>query len=196
MLVATDGYRLHAEPFPDYRGAQQPLLLPTRAADAWRAAKRDGWECVHMGDRLRMRSRDRELDCRLLDDTFPQWRRVVPKPGSELGRATVQHAPLLQALRALRPFGRVVELSTGPANILTLRVKTELGGEYLRAIPGACIQGAAFTRRYDLDYLIDALATLDPKGAVTLVLNDPLTIWQADSESVRLLMPRTQQPSN
>ncbi|WP_315920400.1 hypothetical protein [Mesorhizobium sp. SP-1A] len=169
VLAATDGHRLAIMPLDVMPEGAAGAIIP-RAAVHWLCAgKREPERCVFGGvepgnDKARPHVRfdfaGARLSAKLIDGTFPDIYRVVPrdpKPVFSIDRATMLRA--LQRMRAFTPGRyRGVKL-TGDGSDLTLSLAGTC--DTRAAIEKLTLDGKAaraFEAGYNVDYLVSLLS--------------------------------------
>ncbi|SEF04727.1 MerR family transcriptional regulator [Streptomyces sp. Ag109_O5-10] len=118
--VATDRYRMAVAraAFTGYEGGRVQVIVPTPLADAMRALL-DGEGPARLsldGDRVTLEAGDRQAAGRCLDHDFPDYRRLLPRPGGR--RTVVEVAAFRQALET----GPVRSGEPGAPDLSVLRV--------------------------------------------------------------------------
>lgn len=175
-LVATDGHRL-AEQATPYPAPQRPGIIPNLAVNALRAlfGKYKGDVVLRWGERLfDAAGAGVRLRGKLIDGTFPHWRRMVP--AASLGDPwSIPCAALETALKTSRAMAtartRALRLSL-PDNVLHV-VNPESGAMTI-PLPGAVWRPGA-ARGLDIGFNGDLLRTFAatcPGDVVTLHMVD------------------------
>ncbi|MER6538247.1 DNA polymerase III subunit beta family protein [Streptomyces sp. 900105755] len=118
--VATDRYRMAVAraAVTGYEGGRVQVIVPTPLADAMRALL-DGEGPARLsldGDRVTLEAGDRQAAGRCLDHDFPDYRRLLPRPGGR--RTVVEVAAFRQALET----GPVRSGEPGAPDLSVLRV--------------------------------------------------------------------------
>ncbi|MFK0104996.1 MerR family DNA-binding transcriptional regulator [Streptomyces sp. NPDC091217] len=119
--VATDRYRMAVAraDVAGHDGSRVQVIVPTPLADAMRALS-DGEGPARLsvdGDRVTLEAGDRQAAGRCLGHDFPDYRRLLPRPGGR--RAVVEVAAFRQALET----GPVRSGEAGEPDLSVLRVE-------------------------------------------------------------------------
>ena len=168
IVTATDGHRLatlKTEAWPDHK----PVIVPRKTV----SLVPKGEIAVSLSpNRIRMESAGVTITSKLIDGTFPDYERVIPKQN---GKAiTVDNATLRAAAERVAVIsderGRSVKLSAaGGALALSVRGAGEADDEIECEYSGEPIHIG-----FNVAYLVDALGSM-PDGEVVLRLADPAT---------------------
>lgn len=193
--VATDGHRLHtcSVAAPASMILPEGIIVPTKAAkEIVRLGLKAGDHPVifETSDRAFSITADNErLASKLIDGTYPEWRRVVPKPTGN--SATVDLVEVLAALDRIMKMQAVNE-SEMKAKSKVGAVKLKEDGEFLVITTGrgdveasdavrAEFAGAFGSHGMSAKYLRDTLAEMKERGG------DTVTIDSADAGSPMLI---------
>jgi DNA polymerase-3 subunit beta len=176
-LVATDGYRLAfvAAPLPEDRpdsSTAEGVLVPRKALGEIVKLDGDGILVLRRAEHhLAFRLGARELTCRILDGTFPDYERVLARSLSYEARvdrtaliAGVQRVALLTGER-----GRAVRLTFSEGQVEISAANPDLG-DAVEAIPCDYV-GPEIVLGLNPDYLGQFLGVVDGAG-VSLALQD------------------------
>lgn len=199
--VATDGHRLilvEAE-MPEGGGGLTARIVPS-ASIAGILATAAGTTEIEFDDALRMRVRagGATLTTKLVDGTYPDYRRVMPAAGGGTVCVTTVAALRAAALRT-RLIADVPEKSKTRAVALSVEGKRivvhahgSTGDAYDEA--DAAFEGAPCVIGLDGTYLVEMLDQLPATGSVEIEISDPgspLRITSADAPDITMvLMPR------
>jgi DNA polymerase-3 subunit beta len=184
-MVATDGHRLalvevHEEALAGLAPANPPgsedsVLVPRKALQEIQRFEGEGALTYHRGEHhLSFRLGRRELICRILEGTFPDYERVIAKDNDKKVVFTrraladaVQRAALMTGDRA-----RAVRLQFSPDQLVISAVNADLG-EAVESLE--CVyDGPEFRLGINPDYLSDFLAAVEV-DKVRLELKDENT---------------------
>jgi DNA polymerase-3 subunit beta len=175
-MVATDGHRLAlVEEKLEASTGEDAVLVPRKALQELQRFEGDGTLAYHRGEHhLSFRLGRRELICRILEGSFPDYERVIAKDNDKKVVFTrrglveaVQRAALMTGDRA-----RAVRLQFGAEQLVISAINADLG-EAVESV--ACdYQGAEFRLGLNPDYLSDFLAATDAEK-VRLELKDEAT---------------------
>ncbi len=175
-LVATDGHRLAlVEHDLDGGVAGEGVLVPRKALQELQRFESDGEiEFSRNDHHLSFRLEGRELICRILEGTFPDYERVISKDNDrqaffdrkELIQA-VQRAALLTGDRA-----RAVRMSLSEGNLLITATNPDLG-EAREELPCE-FEGGEIQIGMNPDYIVQFLNAVDT-DRVRLDLKDENT---------------------
>lgn len=141
VLVATDGHRLAAEPLdapkPDF-APDRSLILPHPALGSILAVVKGAHTLtLTLSDyAFGVRAGDVVFRTKLVDGSFPEWRRLVPK--DVVSRVVVEPAALAEALARVSAVGVTsVKFEVGSRGCLTLTGSVS-GGEGVEAGNASC----------------------------------------------------------
>ena len=178
-IVATDGHRLalveKRQPGLRDGGAEESVLVPRKALQELQRLEGEGSLEFRRGEHhLSFRLGRRELICRILEGTFPDYERVIAKDNDKkvlFDRKTlaeaVQRAALMTSDRA-----RAVRLQFAPGQLVISAVNADLG-EAVEEV--ACeYDGPEFRLGINPDYLSQFLAAVDT-DRIRLELKDENT---------------------
>lgn len=196
--VATDGHRLalHRMAAPDGAEALPPLILPRKAvAEIARLIKPLGEAEVTLeasATRLCLATGATRLATKLIDGTFPEYDRVIPKDNEAV--ATLDAAALDAAVGRVATVsserGRAVKFGF-EQDLLTLSVSNPDTGEARDEVTAA-YGGEPFEIGFNGTYVAEMLAVLPGKTA-RLAMKDagsPLLVTaEGDDASLFVLMP-------
>lgn len=171
-MIATDGHRLawlegeECAPFAD-------IIIPTAAVKQFIAALYDGTATMDISQtKVRLTHDNVVIVSKVIDGTFPDWTRVLPKntPNSVTmasmdAKSAIERVSLVATDRT-----RAVKLSIAD-NDLTFLVSDANGGDAQEVIE-AETDGESLTIGLNGKYALDALAQAD-KGTVTVSYSDP-----------------------
>jgi DNA polymerase III subunit beta len=178
-IVATDGHRLalvekRQQGLRD-GGAEESVLVPRKALQELQRLEGEGSLEFRRGEHhLSFRLGRRELICRILEGTFPDYERVIAKDNDKkvlFDRKTlaeaVQRAALMTSDRA-----RAVRLQFSPGQLVISAVNADLG-EAVEEV--ACeYDGPEFRLGINPDYLSQFLSAVDT-DRIRLELKDENT---------------------
>lgn len=214
--TATDGHRLHTTsvPAPEATGGMMEalstgIIVPTKACrEIAPLARKAGANMVRLqatDTMIAVRAGGARLTSKLVDGTYPDWRRVVPQPGGK--RATVDLAEVVAALDRVRKVQAASEagqkkLKTGSG------VKIAADGDYLTIAAKAAgnvdeaVDGVAAEFEGDWPalgvsgkYLRETLADMKERGADTVMIDvadpgSPIRIESpTDEDFLAVIMP-------
>ncbi|MBW8797345.1 MAG: MerR family transcriptional regulator [Streptomyces sp.] len=187
--VATDRYRMAVARagVGGYEGSRVQVVVPAPLADAMRPLL-DGEGAVGLsvdGDRVTLEAGDRQAAGRCLDHDFPDYRRLLPRPGGR--RAVVEVAAFRQALQT----GPVRSGESGAPDLSVLRVEDD-GTVALCADADADADGDPDRVAVNRAFLLAALAA-GARDRLVLEIGAPtapIAIRRPDDEGAfSLLMP-------
>jgi DNA polymerase-3 subunit beta len=178
-IVATDGHRLalveKRQPGLRDGGVEESVLVPRKALQELQRLEGEGALEFRRGEHhLSFRLGRRELICRILEGTFPDYERVIAKDNDKkvlFDRKTlaeaVQRAALMTSDRA-----RAVRLQFSPGQLVISAVNADLG-EAVEEV--ACeYDGPEFRLGINPDYLSQFLSAVDT-DRIRLELKDENT---------------------
>lgn len=113
------------------------------------------------------------ITAKLIDGTYPDWTRVVPKPGSDKIIATVETSALQRKLRRLSAVvdGLKICALIGDGSRVAVAVRDHFYGDgEVEAEDYIDASGSAFEVAFNLRYMRDALVSLG--GEVVTVVSD------------------------
>lgn len=172
-MVATDGHRLALidAPLPQTAGDEQ-ALVPRKALQELLRFEGEGNVEFRRGEHhLSFRCGRREMICRVLDGTFPDYERVIARGNDK--RVTVERRALAEAVQRVALMtgdrNRGVRLDFGPGEIAIAAANPDLG-EATETL--ACeFAGPAIRIGLNPDYLVHFLAAVET-DRVLLELKD------------------------
>lgn len=161
--VATDGFRLAYFDLDAATGLESELIVPARSVDEIVKLLGDGEvELAADEGQLSLRSGDVRLNVKLMDGTFPDYRRVIPSTfpvAITLGAEELQDAVTRVAVMADKTANNRVDLFVKDG---TLQITAE--GAYGRSQEAIAVQqegsDAEIALAYNAKYLTDALSPL------------------------------------
>jgi len=175
-MVATDGHRLAlVEEKLDTSKGEDAVLVPRKALQELQRFEGEGTLAYRRGEHhLSFRLGRRELICRILEGSFPDYERVIAKDNDKKVIFTrrglveaVQRAALMTGDRA-----RAVRLQFGTEQLVISAINADLG-EAVESVE-CDYQGTEFKLGLNPDYLTDFLAATDAEK-VRLELKDEAT---------------------
>ncbi|MCE7028452.1 DNA polymerase III subunit beta [Jiella avicenniae] len=193
-LFATDGHRLAFHPL-EYPADWQGMIVPHYAVAA--LLKMPPVKTAAMrGAKARFDCGSVTLTTKLIDGTFPDWRRVVPaiEPG-----APAISLDVAETSAALRRIGMARKDRGVPLTIAADRrgVVAQMGGEYSEAqaverlTRARCDADATAVTSFNPAYLRDILGV--HRGAETVRLwpshDGPMIVQQGEADAFAVLMP-------
>ena len=176
--VATDGHRLSRLEMPAPEGApgMPGVIVPTKAVTeiARMAKDADGDLSFELSPtKIRVTAGAASLTSKLIDGTFPDYERVIPRGNDKL--ATLDAAAFKAAIDRVSTIsserGRAVKLALSDAG-LSLSVTNPDSGEAREEIE-AEYEGAPIDMGFNARYLLDVLGALDGSDTVLMKLADP-----------------------
>lgn len=204
LVAATNGHQLAMLPLDAMPEGAAGAIVPRDVVHWLCAQKREPDACifggVEPGDKSSPRARfdfaDMSLSAKLIDGTFPDIFRVVPRDPPPA--FTVDREPMLRVLMRMRDFGagrgRGVKLS-GEDGVLTLSLVYALEGrQATEKLATTMAASAPFTGSYNVDYLISILSEMRA-GRVTFapergdLAGSPCLITGDDDALRVVLMP-------
>lgn len=200
IMAATDGARLAERKLPcGWSGPKCTLIVPHRAlAEVARAFKGEAGPLQVMvapaGNQVSMRGSATEVRSRVLDGTYPDYRRIIPPSCSTT--IAIDAAEFAGRLRAVSVFARdeahVVRLRA-TEGALELRAATREVGEASTRLDAA-VGGPDSALALNVRYLLDGLARIG--GEARLLLDGPLApvILRRDDDYYTYLIAPIRQP--
>lgn len=197
VVVATDGHRLArvAVPSPEGDPAFKGVIVPAKTVSRLRvlAKATEADMTVEISEtKIRVTAGETVLTSKLIDGTFPDYKRVIPQANSK--RLTISRAALAAAVDRVSTIaterGRAVKLSVTPGFLhLTVNNADAGTGEETLDID---YDGEPIDIGFNSRYVADALEVL-AADTVTLDLNqsgDPALLKAAgDDDMLVVLMP-------
>jgi DNA polymerase-3 subunit beta len=197
VAVATDGHRLGCHPAGDFRAFDRPII-PRKSVGlltSLPAAKTIEFSTSKPAASFSFDGAT--LKTKLIDGTFPDWRRVVPRaePASRLtldsiqfGRVVRRMAALLKGREAYAGCATLVWNGDGRIALVGKRGGGEVAArEY---VSGATVEGAPGVASYNAGYVGSLLNAIRSKTVtVSIIDGGHASLWRGDSEAFCLLMP-------
>jgi len=192
-VVATDGHRLHLAPSP--LTPEVSILLPSSSAAVLsRILKRDDQVVVARyktkeQDQLRIRCGPWQLECRLLDETFPPYNQVIPAKGVQQSQVIFDTTALTVALAQVMKLSERGNIKVCVNGAVVLSPWGSSLGEAEMAVPTLQNNHNGPDLEVGLDgkYLLDALPRA---GQVELGLGGPLDPVRVDMDGrLAVIMP-------
>lgn len=194
VAVATDGHRLGAHPLGFDGEALERCIIPTKVvrmltavgAAKSMAVKTDGFPSMALGfDGMSIRTK-------LIDGTFPDWPRVVPKFEPDAPRVSFDRSELSRVLARMVSLVNIrqpgITLSWDSGRVVAVG-KEYLQGTVRERLTRSSSTGAGLAC-FDAWYLRSILSSF-PAEKVTLQTNDSgsPSMWRGDGEAYAVLMP-------
>ncbi|HVT15872.1 MAG TPA: DNA polymerase III subunit beta [Thermoanaerobaculia bacterium] len=175
-IVATDGHRLAlVEGGLERKGEDDAVLVPRKALQELQRLEGDGGLAYRRGEHhLSFRLGRRELICRILEGTFPDYERVIAKDNDK--KVLFERKPLAEAVQRAALMtserARAVRLQFAPSQLVISAVNADLG-EAVEEV--ACdYDGPEFRLGINPDYLSQFLSAVETER-VRLELKDEST---------------------
>ncbi len=169
-VVATDGFRLAIQVFPDHISDQDTtLLVPAKAlSEVNRIAQAEKVETLTFSvsqelKQLSFSINDTQIFVRLIEGDFPPYQKIVPA-SFELEAEWDGEEFLSQLKRAMifaRESSHIIRLSL-TEQTLTIKASSTAQGEYEGSIPVSLSKGTGNVIAFNAKYLIDFISTLKP----------------------------------
>lgn len=172
-VVSTDGHRLAVSEVSIQADFEATFILPRKAANLIRKTLKTG-EFVtikHLEKMVEFTVGDVTIISKLIDGSFPDWRRVVPK--NKIKAAVGVDAMQIAIRRTLIVLG---DVKTKGATLTfgknTLAIEAKNGGDDNEAADELDVDydGQEIVINVNASYLSDALATID--GTSTFLMSD------------------------
>lgn len=164
LVAATDGRRLAMQPLDTLPDGAAGAIVPKNVVHWLCARKQEPEACTFGGEKpvMRLEYAGMTLSAKLIDGTFPDIFRVVPRAPKPV--FTIEREGLLRVLMRMRAFspGRFKAVRmTGEGGVMTLEMT--LHDWNRQATERLDLEGGAvapFVVGYNVDYLISALSGL------------------------------------
>jgi len=175
-MVATDGHRLAlVEGGLESAGGEDAVLVPRKALQELQRLEGDGKLEYHRGEHhLSFLLGRRELICRILEGTFPDYERVIAKDNDK--QAFFNRKPLAEAVQRVALLtgdrARAVRLQFSPDQMVISAANPDLG-EATEEVP-CDYDGPEIRLGINPDYLTQFLAAVDTER-IRLELKDENT---------------------
>lgn len=195
--VATDGHRLAQVELPSPKGAEgmPAVIVPRKTVHELHRLLEDSDAEVRVSvspAKIRFEVGTVSFTSKLIDGTFPEYTRVIPKNNDKTLR--VSNAEFAAAVDRVSTIaterGRAVKLNLGP-NKLVLTVNNPEGGSATEEL-GAVYSAAPLEIGFNARYLLDIAGELEGSEAVFLLADpgSPTMIRDAgDAHALYVLMP-------
>jgi DNA polymerase-3 subunit beta len=175
-MVATDGHRLAlVEGGLESAGGEDSVLVPRKALQELQRLEGEGKLEYHRGEHhLSFRLGRRELICRILEGTFPDYERVIAKDNDK--KAFFDRKPLFDAVQRVALLtgdrARAVRLQFAPDQMVISAANPDLG-EASEEVP-CDYDGPEIRLGINPDYLTQFLAAVETER-IRLELKDENT---------------------
>jgi DNA polymerase-3 subunit beta len=175
-IVATDGHRLAlVETKIELGGDGESVLVPRKALQELQRFEGEGGLTFLRGEHhLSFRLGRRELVCRILEGTFPDYERVIAKDNEK--KIVFERKPLIDAVQRVSLLtgdrARAVRLQFSADQMVISAANPDLG-EAVEEVP-CQYEGEEFRVGINPDYLLQFLAAVDTER-VRLELKDENT---------------------
>jgi len=197
--VATDGHRMavHNVDMPDGAAGMPGIILPAKTVAFLRKVCRakgaaDSVHVVVNTVKARFTLGNVDVITKLLDGTFPSYRRVIP--AENVPPVMVDCGALASAVKAVANIGsergRAVRLAIGRDGITVSAKHPEIGAAEMH-VPATC-SGEAVEVGLNSRYLLDLLDTAGGSHLCMCVVSagDPIRAWSpADMRTLFVQMP-------
>jgi DNA polymerase-3 subunit beta len=190
-MVATDGHRLAlVEDRLEASAEEDSVLVPRKALQELQRIEGEGNLSYRRGEHhLSFQLGRRELICRILEGTFPDYERVIAKDNDK--KILFDRKPLADAVQRVALLtgdrARAVRLQFGSDQMVISAANPDLG-EAIEEVPCA-YEGPEFRLGINPDYLSQFLSAVDTER-VRLELKDENTQcvgWPVDGSDERYL---------
>lgn len=186
-VVATDGHRL-AVTYDVLPVAMDKVIIPRPVIQYLAKLPAIPSVSILKGDVMVFRTPGIVIHAKLIDGTYPDWTRVVPKPESAKGQVSCDIAPLRRALKRLQAVSSgmtsLALVGDGTRIAASMRDSFSADGD-LQAEDHIEATGDAFEAGFNLRYANEALSALG---------GDVVTIKVEDSTAPFVL--RSDRPEN
>ena len=168
-IAATDGYRLAEKKLIKNVQSEISVIVPTTSLQEVLRAINDDMEEVEISfndDLVRFRLGEIEVISKLIDASFPDYRRLIPKDNNikiELDRNEVTRVTRLAALFARSVNGSIVCESKKPNSFSVKSIASELGENDSSIETGVNEEGKV---NLNSRFLMDALNVLEDKDII------------------------------
>jgi DNA polymerase-3 subunit beta len=190
-MVATDGHRLAlVEDMLPASAEEDSVLVPRKALQELQRIEGEGNLSYRRGEHhLSFQLGRRELICRILEGTFPDYERVIAKDNDK--KILFDRKPLAEAVQRVALLtgdrARAVRLQFGSDQMVISAANPDLG-EAIEEVP-CSYDGPEFRLGINPDYLSQFLSAVDTER-VRLELKDENTQcvgWPVDGADERYL---------
>jgi DNA polymerase-3 subunit beta len=190
-MVATDGHRLAlVEDGLEASSEEDSVLVPRKALQELQRIEGEGNLSYRRGEHhLSFQLGRRELICRILEGTFPDYERVIAKDNDK--KIQFDRKPLAEAVQRVALLtgdrARAVRLQFGSDQMVISAANPDLG-EAIEEVP-CSYDGPEFRLGINPDYLSQFLSAVDTER-VSLELKDENTQcvgWPVDGSDERYL---------
>lgn len=191
--VATDGHRLGWHPLGFEGGAFDKAILPRRLVDTLIAAPAPKSASM-ANSRIAFDMEGMSVRSKLIEGTYPDYRRVIPTMSENAARLTLDRASFLKMMARLAAMGTMrggsgVTLAWDDAR---LAVAAKVDFEEVTARETLAVLGPSTGGRqtYNAHYLAGAMRRIRSE-IVTMFCEDGSTpsVWRGDDDSFIVLMP-------
>lgn len=166
-IAATDGYRLAERKLIKNVESEINVIVPTSSLQEVLRAINDEMEEIEISfndDLVRFRLGEVEIISKLIDSSFPDYRRLIPRDNDinlELNRDELIRITKLAALFARTVSGSITCESQKPSNFIVKSIANEIGENDSVIETPVDIEGKI---RLNARFLLDALSVLDDKN--------------------------------
>lgn len=192
LAVATDGHKIAVLPAGEAQGPDFGGIIPTKTVKAIKSfmPKDAVLDAVFADAKASFAAPGVTIRAKLIDGTYPNYARVIPKPDTATATWTFSQSALLAKVQRFRQFRSGVNngmFIKADAARVTGQFRSIGYGDVALALPGEA--SAAFALSCNARYLADVLGVIGP-GDVTCRIIDPGSPLTFEKDGrIAVLMP-------
>jgi DNA polymerase-3 subunit beta len=193
--VATDGHRMGVHPLGFDGAPFEKCIIPTKAVDVLLSMPSAPQITIDTKCRLLLQSGGMSVKAKLIDGTYPDWRRVVPKPSSDA--STTLTASRSKLARVMNRISKTLGTRTPYITLAFEKDRFAVTGQRVGEIgaqefvSGAAVSGKGGMIGFNARYVRDLVNAFHRSDEIALTMTDEgsPSIWRDSGEACAVLMP-------
>lgn len=200
VVVATDGHRLAVHPIPFEIEEAGGKIIPREAVQYILSRKVEPETCAFADDRFQFNWPGITMDAKLINGTYPDWKRVVPtgEPQYSIAISPSKWLPVLKRIASLADTGRIglkaVKITLpGDFDIARLEADYATDGSCVEQVKIEWLKGQKPSGvGFNVHYLIEVMNSFKDCDQIVMTAPDPSephTFTSETSDLKVVLMP-------